>query len=206
MSNLPPLTKQQVCDAPWNHSLAKMLYTFPKSIRFKNLKQNNRPMAYDLPSTQMTRTTTLGWGERSDFTRGRRAPIFYKVKRDFDEGTQLGPMYTLGQAREVYKKVYNPNNHQADACVPGPGTYDVKDTLGEEMPKYSMGTRAYTDENKGRRGFPGPGTYQNKLEITEEGLVPVSTIENVRQLNFGLYKDKRFNYKCKFYIFLFLFR
>jgi len=201
MTNLPPLTKQQVCDAQWNKSLAKMLYTFPKADRFRDLKPTNRPIAYELPSTKMIRTTTMGWGERSDFTKGKRAPIFYKVKRDFDEGTQIGPMYSLGQPREVYKKVFNPNSMQADSCVPGPGTYHVKETLGEENPQYSMAPKTFVDENKGRRGFPGPGTYENKLEINGDGLVPVSTIENTRPVNFSLYKDKRFNYKCKTYFF-----
>ena len=205
MTNLPPLTKQQVCDAQWNKSLAKMLYTFPKADRFRDLKPTNRPIAYELPSTKMIRTTTMGWGERSDFTKGKRAPIFYKVKRDFDEGTQIGPMYSLGQPREVYKKVFNPNSMQADSCVPGPGTYHVKETLGEENPQYSMAPKTFVDENKGRRGFPGPGTYENKLEINGDGLVPVSTIENTRPVNFSLYKDKRFNYKCKTYFFLIMF-
>ena len=201
MANLPPLTKQQVCDAPWNHSLAKQLYSFPKAIRFNQLKPNNRPIAYELPSTQMKRTTTMGWGERSDFTKGRRPPIFYKVKRDFDEGTTIGPQFSLGQSREVYRKVYIPNSIQADSCVPGPGTYNIKETLGEENPQYSMAPKTYVDDNKGRRGFPGPGTYENKLEINSDGQVPVSTIENTRTINFSLYKDKRFNYKCKFYYF-----
>lgn len=54
---------------------------------------------------------------------------------------------------------------------------------------------------KEEEDFLGLGTYENKLEINGDGLVPVSTIENTRPVNFSLYKDKRFNYKCKTYFF-----
>ena len=207
MSSIPPLTKQQVCDSQWNHSSSKMLYSFPKAIRFSPFKKSDRPDFYPLPSVRSTRAAGLGYGGRSDFTTGSKIdkPAFYPVKRDFDQGAELGPAYSFSASREAYSKVYIETNVHPDADNPGPGNYNVN--KNNDGPAFSMGVRCPTDIDS-RRDYPGPGTYKDPLTINKDGHYPLSTTINTKPVDFSMYKSKRFNYRCKllfFFNFFFLF-
>ena len=72
MSELPPLTKQQVCDALWNKSQTKQLYTIPKAIRFHSIKPLSNTDFYDLPSVRNERAAGIGYGMRSELVSTRR--------------------------------------------------------------------------------------------------------------------------------------
>jgi hypothetical protein len=203
MSELPPLTKQQVCDALWNKSQTKQLYTIPKAIRFHSIKPLSNTDFYDLPSVRNERAAGIGYGMRSELgfdTKNTNKPAFYPVKRDFDEGNEKGPHYSFPNSRNAYKKVYVPFNNQTEPNNPGPGQYEIKNSFGD-APLYSMGIKC------GGESFdncsPGPASYNNNLSINGNGYYPLSTTENTKPINFSLYKGKRFNYRCKFYFFIF---
>ena len=53
-----------------------------------------------------------------------------------------------------------------------------------------------------RTGYPGPGTYKDPLSINTEGHYPLSTKINTKPVDFSMYKEKRFNYRCKFMFFI----
>ena len=206
MSDLPPLTKQQVCDALWNKSQAKMLYSFPKATRFTKIKNICDADFYPLPDVKDKRAAAIGYGNRSELgfdTKSTNRPAFYPVKRDFDVGNENGPHYSFPNSRNAYDKVYNPNSQEAEKSNPGPGMYNIKNRLGEG-PNYSMGIKC------GSESFdncsPGPGAYDNILAINTDGVYSSSKTENTKQVNFSLYKSKRFNYRCKFIFINFFFR
>ena len=206
MSSLPILSKQQICDSQWNHSPSKMLYSFPKAQRFSSFKVNDRPDFYPLPPVRSKRAAGMGLGGRSDFTAGAAKidkPAFYPVKRDFDIGTEIGPSYSFAASRETYKKVFIETNLSPDSDNPGPGLYNIENN-NNNSPMFSMGIRCNTDFN-GKKGFPGPGSYKNKLEMNKEGIYPLSTVINTKPVDFSQYKEKRFNYRCKLYFILYNF-
>ena len=133
-------------------------------------------------------------------TKNTNKPAFYPVKRDFDEGNEKGPHYSFPNSRNAYKKVYVPFNTQTEPNNPGPGQYEIKNSFGD-APLYTMGIKC------GGESFdncsPGPASYNNNLSINGNGYYPLSTTENTKPINFSLYKGKRFNYRCKFYFFIF---
>ena len=200
MSSIPPLTKQQVCDSQWNHSSAKMLYSFPKAVRFPSFKKSDQPVFYELPPVRSTRAAGLGYGGRSDFTSGSKLdrPAYYPVKRDFDEGKESGPAYSFPASREAYSKVYIETNARSDSNNPGPGNYNV--IKNNDAPSFSMGIRCNTEVD-GKKDFPGPGSYNDPLKMNGEGHYPLSTKINTKPVDFSMYKSKRFVYRCKIYCF-----
>ena len=58
------------------------------------------------------------------------------------------------------------HKNQADACVPGPGTYDSLKALGATLKNFTIGPRTifndieHIEKNK---GIPGPGHYEDIL-------------------------------------------
>ena len=201
MSSLPALSKEQICNAQWNHSISKMLYSFPRAPRFSSFKKSDKPDYYPLPPVRSNRAAGIGIGGRSDFTTGTKGdkPAFYPVKRDFDIGTELGPSYSFAASRDAYKKVYIETNIMPDINNPGPGVYNIEGKVSNS-PMYSMGSRCNTDFS-GKKDFPGPGSYKDSLQINPEGHYPLSNIINTKPVDFSNYREKRFNYKCKFLFF-----
>jgi hypothetical protein len=67
----------EICNNPSNNSTAKMLYSFPKKSRFNSRKiilyfwfLFRCDNFYDIPSSvKSARTTTMGFGNKYDFTR-----------------------------------------------------------------------------------------------------------------------------------------
>ena len=108
-------TKEEITKSPLNTSISKSMYTFPKTMRFQDLKKGrydinykNISMAntlYQLPDVKSKRATSIGYGTKYDFTKEQKnkAP-YYNMKSDFGKDHPL-PSYTFGIAREHYEKV-----------------------------------------------------------------------------------------------------
>ena len=193
-----------------NTSTAKHMYTFSRAERFPPLKTIGHSLnMYDLPSTKDKRRTTLGYGERSDFTKtdkNYKAELYDKGS-DFNPQRPHGPRYTFSCGREKYGKVYLDTAKLFDKDVPGPGKYNYLKPFGYGAPCYSIKGR-YDSENKKKKddknGEEGEKTeqkddkeklktyfYNNPLKINPHGRYPLSTVRNVNSLRFGNDKTKR---------------
>lgn len=65
-----------------------------------------------------------------------------------------------------------------DACVPGPGTYDFLKDIGHDRRKFTLGPRTMFNDPahiEKKKGVPGPGFYEDKLQIDKYGKYMVST-------------------------------
>ena len=138
-----------------NHSISKQMYSFPKSKRFSSPINLNTSLTfyYSLPSLLSKRGTSLGYGNKSDFTKGKNynAP-FYHISRLFDKNS--GPTHSFGVSK--YNKI-------KDDCSPGPGKYNINNNFGDDAPKYTF-QRKYDFKNYSIiENFPGPGSYNNNI-------------------------------------------
>lgn len=76
-------------------------------------------------------------------------PDLYEIKSVFDMNRSMhesrrdhNVSYCFGAGREAYSKVVMPaHKNVPDACVPGPGSYDVVKLIGSEAKQYSLGPR-----------------------------------------------------------------
>mmetsp|Transcript_13966 Transcript_13966/g.13574 ORF Transcript_13966/g.13574 Transcript_13966/m.13574 type:complete len:93 (+) Transcript_13966:347-625(+) len=81
----------------------------------------------------------------------------------------------------------------ADACVPGPGQYPSISYVGLNAKKFTFGDRFLFNDithNENKKGYPGPGQYENVLATDKIGKYRVSTYFNSRAANFS--KGRRF--------------
>jgi hypothetical protein len=148
----------------------------------------------------MKRTTSLGKGNKYDFTRDHKDknPQFYNSRSDFDLKNPHSPMYSFGESRDKYAKVYYETTKMFDKDVPGPGKYEhIYKPFGGEAPKFSIKGKPSEKGLVAKSTMPGPGQYQIKIQINKEGKLPVSNIRNTTTVNFGANKAKRFNYEGK---------
>ena len=118
-----------------NNSISKMMYSFPKSPRFPPLKRSSYSYTfYNIPSTLSNRSTSLGYGNKTDFTKMKKFGGEYpEIKRDFDKGTKLGPLFSFGMSRS---QVYCSTNIPLGRDAPGPGAYKPKKL--KNSPSYSL--------------------------------------------------------------------
>jgi hypothetical protein len=161
---------------------------------------------YNLPPVAMTRTTSLGKGEKYDFTKegkGKNAQ-FYDTMTDFDPKKPNAPAFTFGISRIYYEKAYCESNKTADKCVPGPGKYNYLKPFGSDTFKISMSGRLEPKNVSRSSKSPGPGEYPI-ISINPTGKFPISNVKNVTNICFGAGKEKRFNYSCKFFMIIYLF-
>lgn len=146
----------------------------------------------------MNRTTSLGKGDKYDFTReskGKNAQ-FYNTQSDFDPKRPHTPAWSFGISRSYYDKVYYETNKMFDKNVPGPGKYNYLKPFGSDTFKYSMYGKGES-KNLGKKSkSPGPGEYP-LVSINPTGKYPLSNMNNTRAIVFGVNKEKRFNYMCK---------
>ena len=179
-----------------NNSPSKYTYSFSSSPRFFKLKQDDKvDKFYDLPSTLNKRATAMGFGKKSNFTPKNNSE-FISIKRYFDKGNQPGHKYSFGISRDKYKKVLYPGIRLIDFDIPGPGKYNIVAKPGFNSPKYTM--RPKCEKNiflKNRILSPGPGEYSTIVHINSEGKYPLSGMPNVKTINFGSRRAKRFIYK-----------
>jgi hypothetical protein len=183
------------------------MFTFNKSRRFPKLdKTGKTDSIYNIPSSKTQRKTTLGYGKKSDFTKGfYRGTEFISIKRDFDRGNEPGVKYTFGLARDKFEKQVVPGFKNFDKNIPGPGIYNVIKKTGSESPYYSLhkicGETQWINRHMKN---PGPGEYSTVVRINSAGKYPLSQISNIKANNFGLDKTDRWKrYRGKLlYIFM----
>ncbi len=153
----------------------------------------------------MTRFTSLGKGEKYDFTRegrGKNATI-YDLKSDFDTSKPHTPAWTFGISRSFYEKAYCEGNKIIDKNIPGPGKYDFLKPFGHETSKFSMTGKGESKGLSKSSKIPGPGEYPI-VAINPFGKYPISNVKNVRNVCFGVGREKRFNYSCKYIVMIIL--
>lgn len=193
-------TQIQIVNHLENKSPTKYMYSFGKAPRFPLFRRNGSDMFYDLPSVRTKRTTGLGYGKRSDFTKNsKNQSEFISIKRDFDKGNLRGLKYSFGLGREKTNPVI-PGYKLLDKNTPGPGSYSIIKDPGSESPHYSMlGRGEGVSENSSlieeKSKGPGPGSYSSVIKISSDGRCPLSPIPNVKCPNFGASKTQRFFYK-----------
>jgi len=153
-----------------------------------------------LPAVRSNRATSLGKGEKFDFTRenkGKNAE-FYNMPTDFDPNKPHTPSWTFGISRSYYDKVYYETNKMLDKNVPGPGKYQYTKPLGTDAVKFSMLGRGEDKKVARKSVTPGPGEYPI-ISINPNGKYPTSAMRNATTIVFGMSKEKRFDYSCKVY-------
>ena len=208
----------EISRSPLNNSKAHQMYSFPKAERFPKIKSSDHTDAiYNLPDVRSKRTTSLGFGNKSDFTLSDKNmhSKYYQTKRDFDKENKQGIFYTFGQPRDKYNKVYVEGHKNIDLQVPGPGKYFLPKPFGWDAPKFTMKgkhddaktkvknyqkiveeeklkKKEYNEliekVKKNEKKLPIP------LEMNNQGKYPVSTYRNINSLRFDKQKEKRFNY------------
>ena len=94
------------------------MITFIGKYRFFNFRSSNT-FYYDLPAVRSMRSTSLGKGDKFDFTKenkGKNAQ-FYNMPTDFDPNKPHTPSWTFGISRGYYDKVYYETNKMLDKNV-----------------------------------------------------------------------------------------
>ena len=82
------ISGEPICNSPLNHSKSKYMYSFGKAQRFPTIGKNyGGSFFYNLPEVRMKRSTSLGCGNKYDFTSDAKSksPVFYDFKSDFDQ-------------------------------------------------------------------------------------------------------------------------
>jgi hypothetical protein len=197
METVPAMTPTEICNNLNNHSVSKFQYSFAKANRFNKEHREGADQFYNLPSAKEERATILGYGQRSNFTKGFSCgpDNLYNVKRSFDPNNLVGPQYSFPNGRESYEKVYNPNmKTNTDKSFPGPGQYNNTKPFGEDSIKFSLAAKLGSSLVS-KSYAPGPGTYKNPNQLNDTGKYPSSLIRNIKVSNFGNDKEERFNYR-----------
>jgi hypothetical protein len=153
---------------------------------------------YNLPSVNSNRSTSLGRGEKYDFTRNGRGknPQFYNLPSDFDPKKPHTPSWSFGISRSYYEKVYYESSKFVDKNNPGPGKYNHIKPFGSDAFKFSMFGKGNSKTFSQTAKCPGPGEYPI-VSINTKGKYPLSNMKNATTIVFGLSKEKRFTYSCK---------
>jgi len=185
------ISGEPICNSPLNHSKSKFMYSFGRARRFPSLgKIYEGSFFYNLPEVRMKRATSIGYGNKYDFTNDAKSksPVFYNFKSDFDQKNPAGPQYSFGLGRDrMYKS--------SDLIGPGPAKYNTMKPFGRDGIKYSMRIKYNRSSSTDNFGSPGPGAYSVITKINPDGLYTVSKYENVHPVEFCKDKTKRFNYQ-----------
>lgn len=188
---------EAISNSPLNHSKSKQMFSFGKAERFPKIKSNGYSNNfYNLPEVRMTRFTTLGRGNKYDFTAGAKSksPVFYDYKSDFDQEHPNSPRYSFGLGRDKFTKAYCEGTKMFDKDIPGPGMYNYLKPFGFDAVKYSIKGKHISKSIDAKSDQPGPGSYANTFSINPTGRFVNSKIENIHDVNFGADKSKRFVY------------
>ena len=185
------ISGEPICNSPLNHSKSKYMYSFGKAERFPSIGRNfGGSFFYNLPEVRMKRSTSIGYGNKYDFTSDAKSksPVFYNYKSDFDPKNPNGPQYSFGLGRDRMYKSF-------DMAGPGPAKYNTLKPFGSNGIKYSMRFKLKRSASTENFGVPGPGTYSTITKINPDGVFTVSKYENVHPVEFSKDKTKRFNYQ-----------
>ena len=188
---------QQISNSPLNHSKTKQMFSFGKAERFPKIRSSGYSgVFYNLPEVRMSRYTTLGKGNKSDFTAGakNKSPVFYEPKSDFDQAHPHSPRYTFGLGRDKFAKAYCEGTKMFDKDIPGPGKYTYLKPFGSDACKFSIKGKHNRAKSVEMKSTPGPGEYKEMIQINKAGKFPSSKFENIHEVNFGADKSKRFVY------------
>ena len=158
-----------------NSSTSKAMYQFGKAKRFNPMKRDNSSFFYNLPSVSNNRSTSIGYGSKTNFvpsTSGRSFNI-YNVPREFDLNAKNNgsPKYTFGFGREVCRVPKTKD----EKMTPGPCSYSPYKKFGENGLHYSMSFR-YNHPNPNFNN-PGPGSYKYQ-QLNKEGKYDTSVLRN----------------------------
>lgn len=185
---------QAISNSPLNHSPTKQMYSFSKAERFPKVGNITSGVGfYNLPDVRSTRYTTLGKGNRSDFTSSSgKSPVFYNYQGEFYSKLRRAPRYSFGVGRENFKAFCRGANI-CDMSTPGPAKYKFLKPFGSEAFKYSM--RGKYDLSKSTNvSTPGPGAYSDGITINPRGKFACSRYPNIAECSFGVNKRGRFLY------------
>jgi len=111
-------------------------------------------------------------------------------------------MFSFGICRDAYAKVYIKAHPVRDGSLPGPGTYEVRETPGKDALKYSLRPRTSNPSKclnslkliaeLTYKGQPGPGTYEVLPGISPRGNQFYSKYESSRAAQFNPPHSQRF--------------
>jgi hypothetical protein len=160
---------------------------------------------YDLPTSSGTRSTGFGYGKRSDFTLEytgdsyldhKTSPGSYKIKSIFEKSTSTG--FSFGMTRRSTKNGRNKESYSPKKTPPGPGSYSNNHkAIGTEGKRWTLRPRTISPCPWERTNVevPGPGAYDPKLDLSENGISFVSKYESTKVARFSPPSFKRFSSK-----------
>ena len=186
-----------------NNSKAKQMYSFSKSPRFKPLKKSGSASSLyiNFPNTFSKRKAFIGYGKKSDFTKGYQAyGQLYKIPRLFDNNNKSiefpnSPKFSFGISRDKMDKVViGKSSSSINISSPAPNQYNPNKyfEFGTGSPKYTMLARPFNKENVKKFATPGPSDYKSIYSINKNGKYFLSSLSNTYSSNWSLSKSKRF--------------
>lgn len=187
---------EAISNSQLNHSCSKQMYSFPKTPRFQSLKRStSATFIYNIPSMMSQRKAYIGYGHKSDFTKGKDINVpYYSIARLFETPHPTAPKYTFGVSREHFRKVLVNKRIAEPPKSPGPARYSYLKPFGSEAPKYTMNKRYPLKAMMGRVNSPGPARYNNNININKEGRYTLSQFSNTPKSVWSLSKVKRLDY------------
>ena len=231
-----------ICKANTNTSTAKFQFSFSKASRFPepNLAEKIRTKKlqekldkgeslpvpireshyqfYNLPSTQSTRRTTFGKGNKYDFTKSGNycKESYYNPKSDFDKDHPHGPKFSFPMADRSGKgRVQKPGEEkkeekkeeptegdkkkeEVDIDGPSPARYNILKPFGWDAPKVSIKGRHINSAKKKKNEEEAEKKEEEKpyltkvtIQIRNTGKYVVSQIPNVNSIKLDKDKSKR---------------
>ena len=187
-----------------NNSKTKQMYSFSKSPRFKPLKKSSSASSLyiNFPNTFSNRKAFIGYGKKSDFTKGYQAyGQLYKIPRLFDNNNKSiefpnSPKFSFGISRDKMDKVVvGKSSSSINISNPAPNQYNPTKfyEFGSGSPKYTMLSR-HNSYYKQVKNFstPGPSDYQSIYSLNKNGKYFLSSLSNTYSSNWSLSKTKRF--------------
>ena len=186
-----------------NNSKTKQMYSFSKSPRFKPLKKSSSASSFfiNFPNTFSKRKAFIGYGKKSDFTKGYHAyGQLYKIPRLFDNNNNSiefpnSPKFSFGIGRDKMDKVVvGKSSSSINISNPAPNQYNPNKffEFGSGSPKYSMSSRHSNYELVNNFATPGPSDYKSVYSLNKNGKYFLSSLSNTYSSNWSLSKTKRF--------------
>ena len=190
-------TQEEIVNHLQNASLSKYMYSFGKATRFKTIDRTGKSDSlYILPSTKMTRNTSIGYGTKYDFFKeNHKITEFISIKRSYDKNFSPGYKYSFGLGREKFTKKVIPGFKIIDNDIPGPAKYNVMKTIGAESPKYTFrklcGKTFWVNKYMNN---PSSAEYNLPSYINKKGKFINSKIPDIKGAAFSKDKTNRWTY------------
>jgi len=107
--------------------------------------------------------------------------------------TPKGKAFSFGISFQAYERVYSKNNKSPDRCTPGPGTYNLPQSVGKDGLHYTLKPRLNTSQLRLSKDMPGPGTYETPTTTSKTGNYFNSKFRNSKAKVFDPSRSKRFS-------------